>query len=110
MYSVKGDATIAAVTELRRELPTLLERVDRGESVVLQKNNEPVGVLLGYHMYQDLMRRNSMIENLALAITALKREDRVLNNRDDLVSLADMLTQYGVDPDDEGADDGTETI
>ena len=105
MFSVKGDATIASVSELKQGYTKLLDRVDRGESVVLQKNNVPVGVLLGYPVYQELMCRIGMVENLVLAITALKREDRVISGKDRLVPLEDLLNEYGIDPDAEDDED-----
>jgi prevent-host-death family protein len=110
MFSVKGDSTIAGVTELRQNLASILDRVDHGESVVLQKNNEPVGVLLGYPVYVELMRKISMIEDLALAVTALRREDRILKNQDELVALADVLREYGIDPEAGLDSDDEETI
>ena len=104
MFSVKGDATVAQVTDLRRETKPLLERVDRGETVVIQRNAEAVGVLISYPAYQAMMTALSQLENIQLAFLALRREERVLQNKDKLIPLEDLLAEYGIE--DEELDDG----
>ena len=97
MFSVKGDSTIASVSELKQSYKKLLERVGRGESIVLQRNNEPVGVLLSYPAYQEIMGRLELVENLVLEIRALRGEEEVMSGKADFVPLDDLLDEYGID-------------
>ncbi|HWK89234.1 MAG TPA: type II toxin-antitoxin system Phd/YefM family antitoxin [Longimicrobium sp.] len=95
MFKVNGTATIATVTDLRRSANFLLERAESGESVVVQRNAEAVGVLLGYDAYQNLLER---VENLELLMLALDRERRIESGEDALVPLADLMKEFGVAP------------
>jgi prevent-host-death family protein len=106
MFSVKGDATVAQVTELRRETTPLLQRVDRGETVIIQKNAEAVGVLISYPAYQQIMIQLGQLESIQMAFLALKREERILQNRDQLIPLSELLAEYGID-DAEDSDEAT---
>ncbi|HEU0053560.1 MAG TPA: type II toxin-antitoxin system prevent-host-death family antitoxin [Longimicrobium sp.] len=90
MFSVKGDATIATVTDLRRSATQLLERAEAGESVVLQRNAEPVGVLIDFARYQRMVEAIDKLENLELMLIALKREADWKSGREELVSLEDV--------------------
>lgn len=55
MYSTRGIEAIATVTELRSKTSTLIDQagsLDTG--IMIQKNNDPVAVLLGYDRYIEL--------------------------------------------------------
>jgi prevent-host-death family protein len=99
MFSVKGDATIACITDLKRSSRAILDRVDKGESVVIQKNSEAVGVLVSYPAYQEMMVRLAQLENIQLALLALKREERILSNREKLTPLDEVFEEFGLSPD-----------
>ncbi len=96
MFSVKGDATIATVTDLRRSATDLLERALAGESVVLQRNAEPVGVLLDFGRYQRMVEAEEKLENLELLLLALKREADVASGREALIPLDEVMAEFGM--------------
>jgi prevent-host-death family protein len=98
MFRVKGDSTIATVTDLRRSAGDLLDRAEAGESVVLQRNAEPVGVLLGYGAYQKLLAVAEKLEDLELLVLARKRECAVINGDDELVPLEEVMREFGLAP------------
>jgi prevent-host-death family protein len=98
MYRVKGDSTIATVTDLRRSASDLLDRVQDGENVVVQRNAEPVGVLLGYETYQKLLAVAEKLDHLELLVLARERERAVINGEDRLVPLEEVMREYGLTP------------
>jgi prevent-host-death family protein len=75
MFSVKGDATIASVTDLRRDTNNLLSRVEKGESVVIQRNRDAVGILIGYDSYSRIMAAMARLGQLEDMLLALRREE-----------------------------------
>ena len=101
MYRVKGDSTIATVTDLRRSASDLLNRVQEGENVVVQRNAEPVGVLLGYEVYQKLLAVAEKLEDLELLVLARERERALVNGEDRLVPLEEVMREYGLSPEEE---------
>jgi prevent-host-death family protein len=55
MYSTRGIEAIATVTELRSKTSTLIDQAAGLETgIMIQKNNEPVAVLVGYDKYMEL--------------------------------------------------------
>lgn len=96
MFSVKGDSTVASVTELRRETKNLLNRVEGGESVVIQKNRDAVGILIGYEHYSRMMDMMAKLEDLEMALLAIKREEAILRGDDELHDLDDVLAEFGL--------------
>src|SRR5687768_1501383 len=98
MYRVKGDSTIATITDLRRSARDLLDRVQGGESVVVQRNAEPVGVLVGYDAYQKLIAVSEKLEDLELLVLARERERALINGADRLIPLEDVMREYGLNP------------
>lgn len=105
MFSVRGDATIATVTDLRRSATELLERAEAGESIVVQRNARAVGVLLDYKRYQRMVEIEEKLENLELLLLALKREAALVRGEDELVSLEDMMAEFGVRSSEEAEED-----
>lgn len=108
MFSVKGNATIATVTDLRRSANQLLGRVEAGESVVLQRNAEAVGVLIGYETYQRLVQLEERLEDLELLLLARKREAAIARGEDELVPLDEAMRELGIDPEDTTGHDAEE--
>lgn len=98
MYRVHGDSTIATITDLRRSARDLLDRVQGGESVVVQRNAEPVGVLVGYDAYQRFLAVVEKLEDLELLVLARERERAVINGDDRLIPLEEVMREYGLSP------------
>jgi prevent-host-death family protein len=111
MFSVKGDATIATITDLRRSASDLLGRAEAGESVVVQRNAEPVGVLLNYARYQQMLEAEEKLENLELLLLALQREADIVSGKTRLVPLEEVLAEFGLSPEPRPVvDDGGEEL
>lgn len=101
MFSIKGDATVATVTDMRRSASQLLARTEAGESVVVQRNAEAVGVLLSYRTYQQLLETVERLEDLELLVLARRRERAVLGGEDELIELGELLREFGAETDEE---------
>ncbi len=101
MFSIKGDATVATVTDMRRSASQLLARIEAGESVVVQRNAEAVGVLLSYRTYQQLLETVERLEDLELLVLARRRERAVLEGEDELIELGELLREFGAETDEE---------
>lgn len=55
MYDTEGVDSIATITELRSETSDLIERVQSAKNgVLIQKNNEPSAVLIGWETYRKI--------------------------------------------------------
>ncbi len=96
MFSVKGDTTIATVTDLRRSAAQLLERAEAGENVVVQRNARPVGVLINYERYRALLEVAERLDDAELLLLAIQREAAIRNGEDHLVPLEELTSEYGV--------------
>jgi len=62
MYSTRGIEAIATVTELRSRTSALIDQAAGLETgIMIQKNNEPVAVMVGYKRYMELfeLEKNS---------------------------------------------------
>lgn len=56
MYSTRGIEAIATITELRSKTSELLEQTKKLKTgILIQKNNEPFGVLVSYDRYIQLL-------------------------------------------------------
>lgn len=98
MFRVNAESTVATVTDLHRSAGDLLDRVQEGESVVVQRDEEPVGVLVGYDAYQKLLAVAEKIEDLELLVLARERERAVINGEDRLIPLDEVMREYGLNP------------
>lgn len=55
MYRTEGVDAIATVTELRSDASRLINRIRQdGDSVLIQKNNEPCAVLIDHDTYKKV--------------------------------------------------------
>ena len=55
MYSTRGIEAISTVTELRSRTSALIDQAAGLETgIMIQKNNDPVAVLVGYDKYMEL--------------------------------------------------------
>ena len=101
MYRVPEDATIATVTDLRRRTAVVMERAEEGEVIVVQKDNEPQGVLLSYRRYQSMLERLNRLENYELAQVAVRRKAAIDRGETRTVSLEEMIEEFAPELDDE---------
>lgn len=98
MFRVKGATTIATVTDLRRSANELLQRAEAGESVIVQRNAEAAGVLIGYDAFQKLMDLAERVEDLELLLLARRRERAIRRGEDRLVPLEEVMREFGMEP------------
>ncbi len=55
MYSTQGIEAVATVTELRSRTSALIDQAKGLKTgIMIQKNNEPEAVLIGYELYLEL--------------------------------------------------------
>ena len=60
MYTTKGIEAVATITELRSGTSELVEQAKKMQSgILIQKNNDPLAVLLSYEQYLDLVGQGS---------------------------------------------------
>ena len=57
MYTTKGIEAIATITELRSRTAELIDEASKYEGIMIQKNNEPLAVLVSYDKYLKLMKK-----------------------------------------------------
>ena len=55
MFSTTGIEAIATITELRSKSSALIEQSKDFRGIMIQKNNEPIAVLLSYDRYLELI-------------------------------------------------------
>ncbi len=55
MYTTKGIEAIATITELRARTSELIDEAAKFEGIMIQKNNEPLAVLVSYKKYLALI-------------------------------------------------------
>lgn len=63
MYTTKGIEAVATITELRSGTSELVEQAKSlGSGILIQKNNEPLAVLLSYDQYLGLIGESASSE------------------------------------------------
>ncbi len=78
MLTVKENATIVGVAELRKIMKEVLEEM-KTNRVILTKRNKPVGVLVDYEEFKRMEELLEALEDHALGTEArarAKRKDR----------------------------------
>lgn len=55
MYTTKGIEAVATITELRASTSELIDEAAKYEGIMIQKNNEPLAVLVSYDKYMSLI-------------------------------------------------------
>lgn len=53
MFSTNGADTITSVTHVRTDLPDIIKEVQDGKSILVQRNGEPVVVLLSLEEFRE---------------------------------------------------------
>jgi PHD/YefM family antitoxin component YafN of YafNO toxin-antitoxin module len=94
MYRVPEDATIATVTELRRNTAEFMAEAEAGSIVLVQKDNEPRGVYMSFGRYERMLRRLDRLESLEIAEIAVARKAAVDNGAMGTTSLDDMIAEF----------------
>jgi prevent-host-death family protein len=57
MYSTYGAHQITSVTELRQDTNDIIEHAeDTGEAILIQRNNEPIAILLSIATYKEYLQ------------------------------------------------------
>jgi prevent-host-death family protein len=58
MFPTFGAHQISSITELRQDTNHLLDHADEtGQAILLQRNNDPVAVLISVDTFRDLVNR-----------------------------------------------------
>lgn len=99
MYEVNVPTTIANVTDLRRSTGELFERVATGASVIIQRNTDPVAVLVGHQAWQELQEARDQLLEVEQMLTAMRREKMVRTGESELLSHEEMLSRLGISED-----------
>lgn len=102
MYTVRANSRIASITDLRRSTKALVDSVERGETVVLQRNTEPVGVFLGYREYSELLERVDVLEERELATLVQQRRQDVVSGEEELIPIDDFIDELDTEVADGG--------
>lgn len=94
MFTVKSSTTVANVTDLRRKSGEIFERIEKGDRVLIQKNTDPVAMLVDFHAFNELLEASERLQELEDLMEALIREDRIEAGEDDTTSHAEMLERF----------------
>ncbi|MBI1884059.1 MAG: type II toxin-antitoxin system Phd/YefM family antitoxin [Chlamydiae bacterium] len=73
MITVKTQATIAGISELRNKSEQVLKNL-KDHPVILERHNHPVAVLIDYKKYQILEEMIDFAEDYVLGLMAQKRD------------------------------------
>ncbi len=105
MYEVNTPTTIANVTDLRRSTSELFERVATGASVIIQRNTNPVAVLVDHEDWEELHRARDQLREVEQVLTAMLREQELREGERETLSHEEMLDRLGVSEDELTSDD-----
>lgn len=94
MYRVLENATVASVTELRRDTAKVLREADEGGIVLIQKDNEPCGVYLSFDRYKRILHLLDRLESFELAEIALVRKAAIDRGEMGTASLEEMIAEF----------------
>ena len=105
MYEVNTPTTIANVTDLRRSTSELFERVAKGASVIIQRNTDPVAVLVDPDDWEELQRARDQLLEVEQVLTAMLREQEIREGGRETLSHEEMLDRLGISEDELTSDD-----
>jgi len=94
MFKVSQDATIATVTELRRNTAELMAEADAGSIVLVQKDNQPRGVYMSFGRYERMLQRLDRLESLEIAEISVARKATVDSGTMGTTSLEEMIAEF----------------
>jgi len=75
MMTVRGQTTIAAISELRNKSEAILQHLKESK-VVLERHKKPVAVMLDYKKYEDLETMLDFAEDYILGMLAKERDEK----------------------------------
>lgn len=96
MYDVDTPTTIANVTDLRRDTTALFDRLEKGRSVIIQRNTEPVAVLVGPEQWEELQEARRRLSELEQVLTAMSREKELEEDDEALLTEEELLGRLHV--------------
>lgn len=99
MYTVKSSTTVANVTDLRRNSKEIFKRINEGGRVLIQKNTDPLAILLDHQEYDELVEARERLEDLKLLLRAYVRNQRLESGADEPISHEEMLGRLGIEDD-----------
>jgi len=91
--STRGKVHMAGVSEAARNLAREIERANRGNDVVIVKNNKPQAVLIGVEEYNRLQDAAEMLERVQIAKLIDARRDA--SPAEDM-TLDDLAKRHGL--------------
>jgi prevent-host-death family protein len=94
MYRVPENATVATVTDLRRNTAEVMKEAEAGNVVLIQKDNEPAGVYLSFGRYERILARLDRLESFELAELAVARKAAIDRGDMGTTSLDDMIAEF----------------
>lgn len=75
MITVEEKTTLVGVTELRKVIKEILEKL-KSNKVILTKRNKPVGVLVDYEEFREIEEIMEALEDYILGTLAKERAQR----------------------------------
>ncbi|OGD20270.1 MAG: hypothetical protein A2W03_04365 [Candidatus Aminicenantes bacterium RBG_16_63_16] len=75
MLTVKENATIVGVAEIRKVMKEVLEEM-KTNRVILTKRGKPVGVLIDYQQFRQMEELIELMEDIVLGQEAAERAKR----------------------------------
>ena len=58
MYKIDDIGAVASVTDLRTQIDETIQAAEEGRGVLVQKNNEPIAVLVSIKRWRELQSGN----------------------------------------------------
>ncbi|MCS4038037.1 type II toxin-antitoxin system prevent-host-death family antitoxin [Salinibacter ruber] len=58
MYKIDDIGAVASVTDLRTQIDETIQAAEEGRGVLIQKNNEPIAVLVSIKRWRELQSGN----------------------------------------------------
>lgn len=105
MYEVTAPVTVANVTDLRRSTGELFDRVAAGGSVIIQRNTDPVAVLVDHEEWKEMQRARDQLLEVEQVLTAMLRERELREGERETLSHGEMLDRLGISERELTADD-----
>lgn len=103
MYTVRSSTTVANVTDLRRNSKELFSRIRKGGRVLIQKNTDPLAVLVDHEEYGDLVEAQERLAKVEMLMRAYFRNQRIESGREEPISHEEMLARLGLEEEENAA-------
>jgi len=79
MISIKGDATIVGISELRTKINQIIEECKKNK-VLIGKRNKPLAVLVSMERFNQMEKTLDTLEDYALGLLAKERDSQAKKN------------------------------